>query len=101
METLQDTFGDLASFSLANELINNTNNDSLYCFYTNNFTLVPYFVKQKNLYQNKVLIYDDEKTDWGTTKNPSFEEFDTRFVFKYEDEYGKEKNTCNFRSSTF
>ena len=27
METLQDTFGDLASFSLANEFINNTNND--------------------------------------------------------------------------
>jgi hypothetical protein len=27
METLQDTFGDLASFSLANEFINNTTND--------------------------------------------------------------------------
>jgi len=78
-------------------LKNNSTNDSLYCFYpsaySRKFTLVPYFVKQKNLYQNKVLIYDDEKTDWGTNKYSSIEEYDTRFVVKYEDDYGKEQST--------
>lgn len=74
-------------------LKNNKNNDSLYCFYNSNFILVPYFVKQKDLYQNINLIYDDEKTDYGTFKNSFREEFDTRFNVKYEDDNGHEKST--------
>lgn len=74
-------------------LINNKNNDTLYCFYKNNFILVPYFVKQKDMYQNVNLIYDNEKTNWGTFKNPTLEVYDTRFNIKYEDDNGNEKST--------
>lgn len=74
-------------------LKNNKNNDSLYCFYNSNFILVPYFVKQNDLYQNINLIYDDEKTDYGSFKNSVREEFDMRFNVKYEDNFGHEKST--------
>lgn len=68
-------------------LKNNTTNDSLYCDGIDDFILVPYFVKQKDLYQNKTLIYDD-KTNYIPR-----EEYDPRFVVKYEDDYSNEKST--------
>ena len=67
--------------------------DTLYCKSLNKFILVPYFVKQKQLFQNKKLIYDDKKTDWGAYKNSNLEEYDTRFIIKYEDDNGKENST--------
>lgn len=53
--------------------------DSLYCFQDDVFVFVPYFAKQKQLYQNQTLIYD----------GPSSEEVDIRYTIKTEngDEY--------------
>ncbi len=83
--------GDKPSFIFL--LKNNSTNDSLYCFFRSDFILVPYFIKQKNLYLNKKLIYDDEKTDGVIYKNSTFEKYDTRYVVKYEDDYGNKKST--------
>lgn len=73
-------------------LKNNITNDSLYCFDNAEFILVPYFIKQKSLYQDVNLIYDDEK-EGATVRNNTLEEFDTRFDVKYEDNNGVEEST--------
>jgi hypothetical protein len=63
----------------------------IYCRSITQFILVPYFEKQKNIYENKTLLYDDEMTSYGTFKNITRKENDTRIIVKYEDDYGKEK----------
>jgi len=74
-------------------LKNNSNNDSLFCFQKNEFILVPYFLKQKELYQNRELIYDDSKTNYGAFNNRTLEEYDIRYKIKYEDNSGIESET--------
>ena len=66
--------------------------DSILCSNVQRFILVPYFVKQKNLFLNKKMIYDDAKTSRGDFINSTREENDPRFVIKYEDDYGNEKS---------
>jgi len=74
-------------------LRNDKNGDTIYSKYTSSFfLLVPHFVKQKQLYQNKYLIYDDEK-EYGNYRYPTLEEFDTRYNVKSENDDGKEVNT--------
>ena len=68
---------------------NEKTGDSLYWFGGGGFILVPYFVKQQNIFTNKYLIYDDVKEDWGSYLNPVLEENDTRFLIKYEGDNGE------------
>jgi len=65
-------------------LRDNIGNDTIYCTNIRNFILVPYFVKQKELFQNKSFIY---------YKGNSFEKSDARFLLKKEDDSGKEIST--------
>ena len=66
------------------------NGDTIYCIKESRFILVPFFVKQKELFQNKKLIYDDRKDDYGSYKYPEFEEFDARYIIKSENDRGIE-----------
>jgi len=68
-------------------LKNNKTNDRLYGAVGSNFILVPYFVKQKELYEGKKLIYDDDKSSLGFI-NSSFEANDPRYLIKSEDKQG-------------
>jgi len=70
-------------------LRNDLNGDTLYCNDINHFILVPFFIKQKELYRHKRLIYDDEKTSWGAFVNIPRSELDSRFVVKSEDDNGE------------
>ncbi|BDX37999.1 hypothetical protein CYCD_13540 [Tenuifilaceae bacterium CYCD] len=74
-------------------LRNDINGDTIYSEHTSRFfLLVPYFVKQKQLYQNKYLIYDDEK-EYGNYRYPTLKEFDSRYIVKSENDDGEVVNT--------
>jgi len=64
---------------------NENNNDTVYCFNYNKFILVPYFTKQKQMYEGKYLVR--ESNDYYYEEN-SNEAFDYRYVEKYEDKEG-------------
>ena len=74
-------------------LRNDLNGDTIYCNDFNKFVLVPFYVKQKELFQNKKLIYDDEKNEYGRYKNEKFEGYDTRVMVKSENSKGIEEIT--------
>src|SRR5690606_6000460 len=66
---------------------NDRTNDTLYArIDPTRFVLVPYFIKQKELYEGKTFLYDDEKS-W---KKPLKAE-DNRYLIKYEDDQGIER----------
>ena len=68
---------------------NDKTGDSLYCTNIEKFILVPYFIKQKQIYQKKYLIYDDEIYIHGG-KNQNREEYDPRYIVRYIDKNNDE-----------
>ncbi len=74
-------------------LKNDISGDTTYCVDLERFFLVPYFVKQKELFKNKKLVYDDLKTgsgDWSSFVNSDIVTFDTRYEIKKENDKGKD-----------
>ena len=72
---------DLGAASLVDFLYlirNDSTGDSLYCSDMGNFILVPYFIKQKQLFEEKNLIYDDYK-NYFDSGNSDREEYDLRY----------------------
>jgi len=71
---------------------NDSTGDTIYCNNTQRFILVPYFVKQKQLFQNNYFIYIKDPIyywDYSFLKD-SIEKFDNRYIEKYEDDNGNE-----------
>src|SRR5690554_1070773 len=77
------------------KMLNKKNGDTVFCLNEtrnhnmNYFVLVPYFVKQKEIYEGKNLIYDDLKGDYGRYIYNKRTEQDYIKKIKYENDYGE------------
>lgn len=81
-------------------LRNDLNGDTIYCNDIHRFILVPYFIKQKELFQNKKLIYLGEN-ELGNVTQGEFKSFDTRFIIKSENNDGIEESESKRINVTF
>ncbi len=87
-------YRDLSADAYIYVLRNDIDGDTLFCSLSHeNFILVPYFVKQKQLYEKQNIIYDDEKNSSGDYTWKEIKKADIRYPIKSEDKYGKEIST--------
>ena len=99
-EDLTIVDGGISSYGdeLVFKMINKKNGDTIFCLnetknrnmWTNNyFVLVPYFIKQKEIYEGKNLIYDDLKGNYGRYIYNNKTEEDYIKKIEYENDDGE------------